>query len=447
MESIHNSTSENAEPSKGGIIEFEKSPQIESKAIQDDSTVRIPMGKAINDNDNAIHDSLMSPLNEFSCEMCRNYESILTKLQDGERDLKEQLIAAQHLVERYKTELSGERQFRNELDTKMSSLSSEAGKETKIMDDVNEENQKNLAKLEERYESLYQLQRSKLQTLKEKLKFMDSEMQKMSKKYSKLCGVNRKCASEMQAQAIELPQDIDQLQFLCLQLREELIETRAIKEHIETELKDEVTMLQVQRKEDEIAKHRLAQALTDQVNGVSEELGLARSQLSSLHNVSEKAEEMERRMGDYRSFIEDLEKQIKSMQKDRSELEITLASYKQRCTALQQELDTSEAVQKDFVKLSQNLQIELEKIRQAEQEVRWQFDEDVFACNHCQSIFTKSRSKLHCQHCGKIFCSACLTFTVPSGPHRRLAKVCQVCHTLLSRDTAPFFSHTVHDSS
>lgn len=35
-------------------------------------------------------------------------------------------------------------------------------------------------------------------------------------------------------------------------------------------------------------------------------------------------------MGDYRSFIEDLEKQIKSMQKDRSELEITLASYKQR---------------------------------------------------------------------------------------------------------------------
>lgn len=37
----------------------------------------------------------------------------------------------------------------------MSSLSSEAGKETKIMDDVNEENQKNLAKLEERY--LYRL--------------------------------------------------------------------------------------------------------------------------------------------------------------------------------------------------------------------------------------------------------------------------------------------------
>lgn len=35
----------------------------------------------------------------------------------------------------------------------------------------------------------------------------------------------------MRDQTIELPQDIDQLQFLCLQLREELIETRAAKEH------------------------------------------------------------------------------------------------------------------------------------------------------------------------------------------------------------------------
>ena len=40
---------------------------------------------------------------------------------------------------------------------------------------------------------------------------------------------------------------------------------------------------------------------------------------------------------------------------------------KKQCVALQQELDTSETVQLDFVKLSQTLQIEIEKIRQAEQ--------------------------------------------------------------------------------
>lgn len=44
-----------------------------------------------------------------------------------------------------------------------------------------------------------------------------------------------------------------------------------------------------------------------------------------------------------------------------------LITFHFRCATLQHELNTSETVQKDFVKLSQNLQIELEKIRQAEQ--------------------------------------------------------------------------------
>ena len=44
-------------------------------------------------------------------------------------------------------------------------------------------------------------------------------------------------------------------------------------------MRDEVTMLQVQRKEDHLEKQRLEAALTAQVNGVSEELGLARSEV------------------------------------------------------------------------------------------------------------------------------------------------------------------------
>ncbi|OZC05716.1 FYVE zinc finger [Onchocerca flexuosa] len=201
----------------------------------------------------------------------------------------------------------------------------------------------------------------------------------------------------------------------------------------EVVLRDEITTLETQRKEDEIEKRRIEDVYTERVNGVSQELGFARSQLDSMKDASSKVEEMNKRMTEYRKVIEDLEKQLQSVQKERADLEMTVAFYKQKCAALQQELDTSETVQKDFVKLSQNLQIELEKIRQAEQEVRWQFDEDVHACNQCESNFSKNRIKLHCCHCGKIFCSICLTATIPSGPHRRPAKVCQVCHTLLSR--------------
>ena len=56
-------------------------------------------------------------------------------------------------------------------------------------------------------------------------------------RYQKLLGLNKEKASEMSAQNIELPQTVEHLQFLALQLREELIETRAAREHEVTEIK------------------------------------------------------------------------------------------------------------------------------------------------------------------------------------------------------------------
>jgi hypothetical protein len=46
----------------------------------------------------------------------------------------------------------------------------------------------------------------------------------------------------------------------------------------------------------------------------------------------------------------------------------------------------------------------------------------------------------NCKHCGRIFCPACLPHQVASGPRNRMHKVCAVCHTLLVRDSAPYFS-------
>ena len=51
-----------------------------------------------------------------------------------------------------------------------------------------------------------------------------------------------------------------------------------------------------------------------------------------------------------------------------------------------------------------------------------------------------SRRKHHCRHCGRIFCTDCVSKHVASGPRQRPAKVCDVCHTLLNRNSAPYFS-------
>lgn len=72
----------------------------------------------------------------------------------------------------------------------------------------------------------------------------------------------------------------------------------------------------------------------------------------------------------YREKAERYEATYKPLKAKVHELEEAMKQYRQKCATLQNELDTSTSVQKDFVQLSQSLQIQLEKIRQAEHEVR-----------------------------------------------------------------------------
>ncbi|EJW80848.1 hypothetical protein WUBG_08244 [Wuchereria bancrofti] len=182
--------------------------------------------------ENKISDTICEEdVTAISCEMCHNYELNLTKMQDAERNLKEQLSAAQHLVNRYQNELSGERLYRREMETKTTTLCADNEKEVNIAKNENENCSKQLTAVDERCVKLIREQRNNIGRLKERLNIMNKDMHNLSSRYLKLLGANRKCSTEMRDQTIELPQDVDQLQFLCLQLREELIETRAAKEH------------------------------------------------------------------------------------------------------------------------------------------------------------------------------------------------------------------------
>lgn len=52
-----------------------------------------------------------------------------------------------------------------------------------------------------------------------------------------------------------------------------------------------------------------------------------------------------------------MEKQLQEIQKEKKDADVAITELRQRVMSLQQELDTSEAVQKDFVRLSQSLQV------------------------------------------------------------------------------------------
>lgn len=90
----------------------------------------------------------------------------------------------------------------------------------------------------------------------------------------------------------------------------------------------------------------------------------------------------------------ELKWKIEDLTKTNRALEEESSSLRNKVQSLQVELDNSEVVQRDFVKLSQSLQIQLEKIRQADSEVRWQHEDDVSECNQCNKKLNTRKDKV-----------------------------------------------------
>ncbi|KAL3100394.1 hypothetical protein niasHS_001697 [Heterodera schachtii] len=398
------------------------------------------------------------------CEMCANYEVSLQTLQTAQDTLREQLAAAKELYEKYGKELSEERLYRKELEGRFAALNDEIEQKIQIfMDSVNRSEER-VALLAKKQETDLADMGHELDVAKEQQTALQTELKTLYEKY------------EMREQCIDLPQTVDELTLLALQLREDLISEKASREHECQELRDELTVAREQMLESEqqlliYAQHaqqqqdHMEQLLHQHRISVSEEgsgadgsgnSGGSRRQRAGgqpdmvIRSPREQRRQQQQQqqtptvveVGDadcccpdakcHQQTVE-LQRRLHRSMNERAQLQELLVEQRNKCSQMQSELDTSEAVQKDFVRLSQNLQVELEKIRQSECEVRWQDEQDVDRCNDCvKELQPGPEHRINCRHCGKIFCSSCTANTVCSGPAKRAVPVCVLCHTLLS---------------
>ena len=91
---------------------------------------------------------------------------------------------------------------------------------------------------------------------------------------------------------------------------------------------------------------------------------------SELEAVQKRSQDIENLAKNLQNEKTRLEKELENSGRLRARSDAQVSEMKSRIGNLQQELDNSVAVQTDFVRLSQSLQMELEKIRQSEKEVR-----------------------------------------------------------------------------
>ncbi len=356
-------------------------------------------------------------------------------LQSELIDLKKQRAQIGKTVEKLKEEAKEDAVFRRRLEEKWNEHSEAQRTEIEALNGHLKECENLLDQVRINYGTTYEATRKDLHMLTSDREKIVRELKRLQDENDNLVGKHSAHSEEMQNEFINLPERTEDMHLLLLKLREDLIAAKVAKERFEERLKSEVGLLKSQLVSVEQAKKTLEDEFSVESDSLRSTIESLRSAAKDLeHEQSKRKEALER---------EEKSRQLnESLEKEKLDSDTKLHDYKSRIAILQQELDNSVAVQNDFVRLSQSLQMELEKIRQSEKEVRWQHEDDVDACQNCKQVFggARKRNKHHCRHCGRIFCSDCVTKAVESGPRRRPAKVCDVCHTLLNQNSAPYFS-------
>ncbi|XP_076648043.1 rab GTPase-binding effector protein rabaptin-5 isoform X2 [Halictus rubicundus] len=366
---------------------------------------------------------------EPACDMCANYETQLVKIQATAKDLEKQLLDSERMLQMQKEDLAKEVEFRKEMEEKWNEKKEEHKIKVGELTDTWQTVQQNLLELKKVFEQLQKNNKEELMKLTRGREEVQRHLIALQKENENLVGKHSKHSQQLQSESINMPNNVEELHVSLLKMREDLITAKVAQEvaqEKEETLRYEVTLLHEQMEQESRVKEQELLVLKNEISGLRTHLD---KYIRDHRSLAQREEKLER-----------LEKQLEAVLKENKEAELKIVELRQRVTSLQQELDTSEAVQKDFVRLSQSLQVQLERIRQAGSEVRWQHEEDVEECPSCHNAFTVTKKKAHCRHCGHIFCQSCLSHVVKSGPKQRPSRVCDVCHTLLVQDTAPYFS-------
>ncbi|XP_077995357.1 rab GTPase-binding effector protein 1-like [Glandiceps talaboti] len=387
------------------------------------------------------------------CDMCQNYEQQLQSLQTTEHELKDLATDLRKQYNHSSEKLAIERRQRAELEESLKNAALDAQQQITNLQTKNQEHESFLTDLRQQYLRSYNEIGDKLKRLLDSRDTSYQEVLKLRKENENLHGKRSLHASLLNSEHFQMPKTVEELQQVIKKYRRDIISVRSSAENIEETLRSEIMFLKERVQAEQHAKDTIEDTLQGDLDQAREEIAILKSTADEVDKIQTQKREAEEKHNEMqqslkttqaqaKEVIKALEQQLEELKSIRAKQEADIIESSTKIHSLQVELDNSEDVQRDFVRLSQSLQVELEKIRSTNNEVRWQHEDDVTECQTCKSPFTGSKKKKnHCKHCGKVNCVDCLTKTVESGPRRRKLPVCDVCHTLLVNDSAPYFSN------
>ncbi|XP_075167010.1 rab GTPase-binding effector protein rabaptin-5 [Haematobia irritans] len=375
-----------------------------------------------------------------TCTNCVILENRIEELNANDKVGKEKLEKLRKQLDEALKDLEKEAELRGVLENQWQEKREAHKNEVHNLREQVSANEKQLLDLQQKFlETKDEVSRQLLRISVDREK-VNKQLELLQADNDYLSGRYLATAEEIENQYINLPNNVEELHEVILRQQNELIQARLgcdyEKKRCVTSL-DEIQILrdQLETCENDMAayKKKVKSEIKSLQERITQHMKTLQQCESAKVSLERKESELNKQISTFRVEIIELQDQNEKLTKNFAEAKIKIKN-------LQDDLATSEQVQKDFVQLSQRLQMSMEQIRNAQSEVRWQDDDDISNCNACNVHFTVTVRKVHCRHCGHIYCDKCLSKTVQSGPRKRPARVCDICHTLLTPNIAPYFS-------
>lgn len=307
------------------------------------------------------------------CDMCSNYEKQLQAIQGQEAETRDQVKKLQVMLRQANDQLERTMTEKQNLEDSVKVGNEEtAAKVSALMQRV-QESETLLSTLQQAFSEAKRNTQEQMAVLVKSREQVADELSRLQRDNESLQGKHRLHVELQQQEDFLMPNTVQELHGLVLRLREDLVALRTSADHMEEKLKAEILFLKEQNQAEQCLKENLEETLQLEIEGCKEEIASFSSLKTELERIKAEKEQLQSSLTEKTETLENiqalrisLEHQLRELTIAKSALESQVFDEKDKAQRLQTELDVSEQVQKDFVKLSQTLQVQLERIRQAE---------------------------------------------------------------------------------
>ncbi|GAB1296373.1 Rab GTPase-binding effector protein 1 [Apodemus speciosus] len=311
------------------------------------------------------------------CDMCSNYEKQLQGIQIQEAETRDQVKKLQLMLRQANDQLEKTMKEKQELEDFLKQSAEDSSHQIAALVSRAQASEVLLEELQQSFSQakrdVQEQMRIMMAVLMQSREQVSEELVRLQKDNDSLQGKHSLHVSLQLAEDFILPDTVEVLRELVLKYREDIVHVRTAADHMEEKLKAEILFLKEQIQAEQCLKENLEETLQLEIENCKEEIASISSLKAELERIKVEKGQLESTLREKSQQLEslqeikvNLEEQLKKETAAKATVEQLMFEEKNKAQRLQTELDVSEQVQRDFVKLSQTLQVQLERIRQAD---------------------------------------------------------------------------------